>query len=124
MKQLLMSTAVVEGGTGVALMAVPVFVVQLLLGADITGVAVPVGRVTGAALLALGVACWLASSDTDSRAARGLAYAMVVYNIGAVVVLAAAGLQLQTAGVALWPAVGLHAAMAIWCVTIASRRLD
>ncbi len=39
-------------------MIVPSFVWQLLLGEQLTGVAVPVARVAGIALIALGIACW------------------------------------------------------------------
>jgi len=39
------------------------------------------------ALLALGVACWLAREDAASRAAKGLVAAMLLYNIGVVAVL-------------------------------------
>jgi hypothetical protein len=74
------------------------------------------GRVAGVALLALGVACWLAQHDAQSCAARGLVSAMVLYNLGAVVILGAAGLQSQSVGIALWPAVILHAVMAVWCI--------
>ncbi len=116
MNRLLKLTAIIEALTGLGLIAVPGLVVQLLLNADISGAAIPLGRVAGVALLALGVACWLASHDAQSRAARGVVSAMIIYNVGAVFVLGAAGLQLQPTGIALWPAVILHAGMAIWCV--------
>ncbi len=41
---------------------------------------------------------------------------MVVYNLGAVCVLAAAGLRSQQVGVILWPAVALHTVMTAWCI--------
>jgi hypothetical protein len=41
---------------------------------------------------------------------------MVLYNLGAVVILSVAGIQLRPVGIALWPAVVLHTAMAIWCI--------
>src|SRR5882757_10225283 len=116
MKRFLTLTAILEGATGLALIAVPVMVVQLLLGAEISGASIPLGRVAGAALLALGVACWLARDDTQSRAAGGLVVAMLMYNIPATAVLAFADIGLGLHGVALWPAVVLHAAMAVWCV--------
>jgi hypothetical protein len=72
--------------------------------------------VAGTALFALGVACWLAQYDAQSCAARGLVSAMVLYNLGAVVILGAAGIRSQPVGVALWPAVVLHAVMTVWCV--------
>jgi hypothetical protein len=118
MNRLLALTALIEAVTGLALLVVPAVVVRLLLGAEISGVAIPLGRVAGAALLALGVACWLAGDDTKSRAGKGLVVAMFVYNAGAVIVLGAAGIQLPTVGIALWPAVILHAVMAVWCARV------
>ena len=118
MSRLLKLTAIIEAATGLALIAVPSVVVRLLLGSPLgTCAAVMLGRVAGAALLALGVACWLARDDTQSRATRGLIVAMLMYNLIATAVLAFAGIGLGLHGVALWPAVILHAAMAIWCVT-------
>jgi hypothetical protein len=115
MKRFLTLTAIVEAATGLALIAVPAIVVCLLLGAEISGASMPLGRVAGAALLALGVACGLARDDGQSRTARGLVVAMLTYNIVATSVLAFAGIVLGLHGVVLWPAVVLHAAMAVWC---------
>lgn len=58
MKWVLVLAAASEAATGVALLVVPSLVVQLLLGEELTGVAIPVARVLGIALIALGVACW------------------------------------------------------------------
>ena len=121
MSRLLKLTAIVEVATGLALIAVPAIVVRLLLGAEISGASLPLGGVAGAALLALGVACWLARDDTQSRTARGLVVAMLIYNIVATAVLAFAGISLGLRGVVLWPAVVLHAAMGVWC-TVCLRR--
>ena len=114
-KRFLTLTAILEGATGLALIAVPDIVVRLLLGAEISGASIPLGRVAGAALLALGVACWLARDDTQNHAARGLVVAMLTYNLVATAVLAFAGIGLQLHGIVLWPAVVLHAAMGVWC---------
>jgi hypothetical protein len=123
MKPLLIMTAVLEAGIGIGLLAVPSVVAQLLLGAPLDApVALTVARVAGAALLALGVACWLAASDAQSRAARGVVSAMVLYNFGAMFVLGAAGLGPRPVGIALWPAVILHAAMTVWCITSLFRK--
>jgi hypothetical protein len=122
MKRLLKLTAIIETATGLGLVAVPSVIVRLLLGSELgTSAAVMLARVAGAALLALGVACWLARDDTQSRAARGLVVAMLMYNIAATAVLAFAGIGLGLHGVALWPAVVLHAAMAVWCVACLRR---
>ena len=94
----------------------PAFVVRLLLGGELLGAGVPLGRVAGVALLSLGFACWLASFDIESCAARGIVSAMALYNLSVVLILGAVGIQSQPIGIALWPAVILHAAMAVWCV--------
>jgi hypothetical protein len=118
MKKLLIVTALIEAGAGVSLMCWPSATVAILLGSSLdTTAALALGRVAGAALLALGVACWLAYYDAQSCAARGLVSAMVLYNLGAVIILGTAGFRLQPVGVALWPAVVLHTAMAVWCIT-------
>jgi hypothetical protein len=114
MNRLLKITAIIEAATGLGLIAVPALVVRLLLGAEISGASVSLGRVAGAALLALGVACWFASYEVQNRAARGLISAMVLYNFGVIFILGAAGLQLRPIGIALWPAVVLHAGMGVW----------
>jgi hypothetical protein len=116
-KSLYTVMAVMELGAGLALLCCPSVTAALLLGAPLEApAALTVGRVGGAGLLALGVACWLARDDTQSRAARGLVSAMVLYNLGAVVILGAAGVGSPPVGVALWPVVILHATMTIWCI--------
>jgi hypothetical protein len=47
-----------EAVTGLALLIAPSLVGQLLLGEQRSGVAIPVARVSGIALTALGIACW------------------------------------------------------------------
>jgi hypothetical protein len=117
MRRLLIVTAAMEAGAGMALMVRPSAMATLLVGAPLAApAAVSVARVGAAGLLALGVACWLARGDAQSRAASGLVAAMLLYNVGAVAVLGAAGIRLQPVGLALWPAVVLHAAMAAWCI--------
>ena len=119
MKNLPTVSAVIELGAGLALLAFPSAVVKLLLGSPLDApAAIALGRLAGAALLALGVACWFARDDTKSRAARGLVVAMLVYNVGAVVILGAAGIRVPAPGIALWPAVVLHAVMAVWCIRV------
>jgi hypothetical protein len=111
-------TAAIEAGAGLGLLAFPDIAVKLLLGADISGASVPLGRVVGVALLALGVASWLARGHVASA----LTSAMLLYNCGVAAVLAMAGVSGMT-GVLLWPAVALHAVMAVWSVIVSQRRL-
>jgi len=117
MRLLLKVTALLEAATGLGLVAIPSVVVRLLLGAPLdSSAATMLGRVAGVALLALAVACWLARDDTYSPAARGLVAAMFLYNVAVAALLVFAGVGLGLRGIALWPAVILHAAMAVWCV--------
>jgi hypothetical protein len=123
MKSLYSVTAAIELGAGLALLGCPSATVALLVGAPLEGApGLTAARVAGAGLLALGVACWLARGDTHSHAARGLITAMSLYNVAAVVVLAFAGIGFGLHGVALWPAVILHAVMTVWCFEWLRRR--
>jgi hypothetical protein len=118
MKRLLIVAATLELGAGAALLTFPSATAMLLLGAPLDApAAVTVARIAGSALLTLAVACWLASRDAHSRAARGVVSAMVIYNAAAALALAAAGIRLRPVPFALWPTVLLHAAMTIWCMT-------
>lgn len=110
-------TAAIEVGAGLALLVSPSLAVSILIDAPFGTLADSVvGRVAGAALLSLGAACWLARKDALSSAGKGLVAAMSLYNLAAFVVLAYAGLGLHFAGIGLWPAVGVHALMAVWCI--------
>ena len=115
-RKLLIVTVLAETPIGLMLLLSPALVVAFLLGASLDApAALVVARMAGAALLSLGGACWLARDDEPSRARRGLVTGMLLYNCagGAVLTHAAAGVRL--AGVLMWPAVALHAALAVWC---------
>ena len=60
MKKVLTLAAVAEAATGAALIVVPSLVGRLLLGAELTGVSIPVSRVLGIALLLVTFAVILA----------------------------------------------------------------
>jgi hypothetical protein len=100
MKKLLALTAVAEAATGVALIVVPSLVGRLLLGAELAGVSIPVARMLGIVLLALGVCC-----SPGSTAVCG----MLTYGALVTVYLAYLGLVGGFAGILLWPAVVVHA---------------
>jgi hypothetical protein len=103
MKKALIFAAVAEVATGLALMIAPSLVGQLLLGAELTGAAVPVARVTGIALVALGIACWPGP----------LLVGMLVYTALVMAYLAYIGIRGEWVGPLLWPAVAVHAVLAL-----------
>src|SRR3954463_4323735 len=115
MKTLLLITAALEAGTGVALEIAPSAVVLGLLGMQLDPPAGPVtGRILGAALFSLGAACWLARNDNQSRAGAGLVAAMLLYNIAAVSLLVHARIALVIGGIGLLPAAIVHSGLAVW----------
>jgi ABC-type transport system involved in cytochrome c biogenesis permease component len=114
-KLLLTATALIELATGLALLIVPSLVAELLLGAKLDSPqAIMVGRVAGAALLSIGVNCWLAKGFEGSR--KELILGLLVYNFSVPVLIAYGALAENMRGIALWPAFGVHAVLAIWCV--------
>jgi hypothetical protein len=120
-RTLFAAAAFIEAGAGLSLAGLPALGIWLLLGARAPSPeALIVGRACGAAMLAIGIACWFARDDPGSPSQRGLLWALLVYNIGVCAVLAFAGLVSQMAGVGLWPVVVLHGVMTIWCARIAT----
>ena len=116
-RTLLAVTALAETGVGLTLLLSPSLVALLLLGVSIDApAALIVSRIAGAALLSLGGACWLARDDGPSRTRHGLVAAMLLYNSAAGAVLANAGAAARLVGVLMWPAVALHAVLAVWCI--------
>ena len=116
-RTLLIVTALVETPIGLMLLGAPSLVVGFLLGVSLDApAALIVGRIAGAALISLGGACWLARDDGPSRAQRGLVAAMLLYNCAAGAVLANAAAGVRLAGVLMWPAVAVHAALMVWCI--------
>jgi len=103
MKKILVFAAVAEAATGLALLLAPSLVGQMLLGQQLAGVAVPIARVTGIALIALGIACWPATPLVGM-----LAYSSIVTLYLGYVALAG-----EFVGVLLWPAVVFHAILSI-----------
>ena len=103
MNRALAVAAVAEIATGLALLLAPALVGQVLLGADLTGLAAIVARVAGLALIGLGIACWPGPPRLG----------MVVYSAAVGLYLAYLGLAADLAGILLWPAVILHLLLAV-----------
>src|SRR5262249_52403918 len=116
-KSLLLVTALVEGGTGLALLVTPSLTAELLLGTGLVEpAALVLGRVTGVALLAVGVACGLAQRDERSGAQTGMVAGLLLYNVGVPMLLIYAALVSLMQGPVLWPASVGHMLLAVWCV--------
>jgi hypothetical protein len=98
MKNALTFAAVAEAATGFALLIAPSLVVQLLLGEQLTGVAIPVARVAGIILIGLGIACWPGPPLAG----------MLTYSALITLYLAYLGFADGLTGVLLWPLVALH----------------
>jgi len=103
MNRVLIFAAVGEAGTGLALLAVPSLVGQLLLGEELTGIAIPVARVAGIALIALGVACWPGTPLAG----------MLTYSAAVTLYLGYVGFAGGSGGVLIWPAVAGHAVLTL-----------
>jgi hypothetical protein len=103
MKNVFIFAAVAEAATGLSLLIVPSLVGQLLLGEELTGVAIPVARVAGIALVGLGIACWPGPPVVG----------MLIYSALVGLYLAYLGFAGLT-GIFLWPAVAVHAILSVF----------
>ncbi len=103
MRKILVFASVGEGVTGLALMIFPTLVGQLLMGAELTGIAIPVARVAGIALTSLAIACWPGTPLLG----------MLTYCTVVTLYLAYLGFAGVLTGVLLWPAVALHVVLTI-----------
>jgi len=99
MKMALVFAAVIEAATGMALLMVPSLVEQLLFGVELTGMAITVARVTGIALIGLGVACWPGTPLVG----------MLTYSAPVTLYLAYVSIAGGSTGLLLWPVVAVHA---------------
>ena len=116
-RTLIFVAATLEALTGLALLVLPEFVAHLLFGTVLSNSGVAVGRVCGAALISLAVACWPQAPDKTRQAIVALliddafASAFVAW-------LAGSG---QFKGLLLWPAVALHGVLTILLAVSVSR---
>jgi hypothetical protein len=107
---LLSLATAIEAATGVALIVSPQAVAGLLLGADLTGAGIAVGRVAGIALLSLGVVCWMSRQDASKTAVLA---AMLCYNLLVTAYLTYLGFGDNLVGRLLWPAIVIHAVLTL-----------
>ncbi len=99
---------VAEISTGLLLFAWPPMVVRLLFGAEISGVGVIMSRISGVALISLGVSCWPGSSAFQPL------NGMLTYSTLAMFYLGYIGIRSEMAGLFLWPAVVVHGILGVF----------
>jgi hypothetical protein len=107
MRTLLAVAAAAEAATGLALLAFPSLVIELLFGAAIAGAGVLASRFAGISLIGLGVACWPRGEVKQAL------LAMLIYNLLVTCYLVFLGLGGAWAGILLWPAAGGHAVLTL-----------
>ena len=121
MKLLLIIAAVIEAVAGLALLLIPTVAVSALLGAALnTATGLVAGRIAGAALVALAIACWQVRNSERGNSVTGVVEAMSFYNFAGAMVLVYAGTRLDLRSALLWPAIVLHLALGAWCVVTLS----
>jgi hypothetical protein len=104
-----------EASTGLCLLIVPSVLIALLLGLEsATADVIVIGRIAGAALLAIGVASWMARKDELNPSLFGLLIGILIYNTAVSILLVYAGVVLKMTGGMLWPTVAFHAILAVW----------
>ncbi len=113
MKKILAIAATLEILTGVALIIAPGIVIDLFLREAGHGLGTVIGRILGIALLALGMACW-----PNQHTGRGSPAfrAMLTYNLLIALNFAFLGAVEHLSGYLLWPAVVVHAVLAVLMV--------
>src|SRR4029453_9612794 len=104
MKKALTVAAVLEVATGMALLIVPSLIGRLLFGEELTGIVIPVARVLGIALIALGVGCWPGSTAL---------YGMLAYSGLVTFYLLYLAIRCEWVGPLLWPVVALHGILSV-----------
>lgn len=108
-KALVMVSSTIEAATGLALIIDPELVARILLGTDLLGGGIAVSRVAGAALLALGLACWPSMDDATAQTTR----ALFIYNFLAAIYLGYLRAGGDFVSYLLWPVCALHALLAL-----------
>ena len=116
MNKVLVLAAVAEIGMGFALLLVPSLVGRFLLGEELTGIAIPIARVAGIALIALCIACWPGTPLLG----------MLIYIAGTALYLAYLALAGGLTGILLWPAVVVHVVLTVFlaraAMTVSNKR--
>lgn len=112
MNRLLLVAAVAEMATGLLLIIAPLIAAKVLIGEEISEVAVNLGRICGFALFSFGLACW------PGRSAGGnltMAFpAMLIYSLLCTLYFLYLGISGKWVGFLLWPVIAWHGVVTIF----------
>ena len=111
MRWIVVVAAVEAAATSLVLILSPSLFGWLILGAELSEAGQALGRLTGIALLAFGLACWPAPAAANQ--ATSAVRALLIYNLLATIYLLYLGVGGKLVGTLLWPAVALHAILTI-----------
>ena len=111
---LLRMESVIEGGTGLLLIASPsspALLARLVFGAAPSDAGIALGRLAGIALLAVGTLCWPTRATENSPAQ--ILYMLLTYNLLTTTSLACLGIAGGTTGILLWRAAAILSIFAL-----------
>jgi hypothetical protein len=108
--RIVQATAALEIMTGLALLAVPDFLIGLLIGDGIGAIGTWVARMLAVALLSFGIASW---EPTDATVRISQRIGLFAYNVGASATLIVAGIRIDDPGILLWPTAVLHGVLGL-----------
>ena len=112
MKKFLTLTAILEGLTALALIAIPNRIVLFLLGQPTNGAA---GMITamlaGAAILSLAVIIWLLR---DTATPQKLIQGLLFYNCAIIAIALYGVFNFGLSGIGLWMMILSHAGLSVW----------
>jgi hypothetical protein len=98
------------------MLIVPSVVTTIILGSPVdTTVTLVLTRITGIALLVIGIICWVTRNEEQNKSTRGLVGAIGLYNFGILAVFVYVGFGSGLSGFGLWPLSIAHAVMSILC---------
>jgi hypothetical protein len=108
---ILVAAAIEPAATGLLLIIAPVLFGRLILEAELPEAGQALGRLAGIVLITFGLASWPSAVPPSCPASA--VRALLIYNLLATVYLLYLGIGGKLVGILLWPAVALHAILAI-----------
>ena len=113
LSRLLTVGGILETVVALGLLVAPSGLAKFLLQSPLEGAGVVIGRIAGAGLLFVGIACWSARNTPSAPASVGVAWAFLAYNVLACGTLATAAPALARGGLPALSAALLHGMLAV-----------